>query len=786
MISTSNSSAGDQLRRAKSTSSAKTTSSGHKRLSTSIDPFLTRQQAETAAVQAYERARINDEPAPRPVPPKLERRRSQKAGRSEGSHFQDARKRSIAREGEGTRAKSSQSRHQRSMSRMRSQDLDGERVITRRRSIIPPATEIRQTQANPSSSMSTTGRHVRRRQSEYSDGSPAPRYSQTITDGHTSLQPAALHGGPSDGYGGNLANMSTFGAPEESFAPQTADFEQVPRGIPTTEHIPVPPISQTNRLKERKSFFGTFQKRRANAVVDNFDNSLPPFNRADHDVAAPIPTNVTTVAGIKVQQRSRNFSDSLKGRLKKVFRKNTKASITLPAQQVESREFHFSIRDTDVSEVDDTASVDFGDPFMTVAAENPKGTPVANLESARSGFSSAQQSDGKSRVTSWANSTVAGVSSIRSNHGPYATTFMPQAIKRVDSHHSLRKASSFFGRPIHSKLQRASKADLGGSEESQGLYAALQKRIRPSQSMDPVHGGASSTLKESVESRTTSALATVPSQRQYSQSMASVRSRAASTVRPVTPQGPVVQKIEVPSPVHEVLSPDVETDVDNTVIHHELDSSQSTPQSALKRRPATKAPPPSQDQLRRRMERSKNRWRSTLDERSAGPYYSNKIATMDDNPYELPSLSRTEPHATPEHDLPHHARVDDGILSVKADALSPSVYSRATDGASPRASTPEDVGLTTITITGREVTKYEISPAKPTRHGPRTGSKEWRRWLSDEMNNWNCDKKDFALPRNTLDSSVAEYAAARCGAGPEPEQVAVGRGSRPSSVSPVM
>ena len=94
MLSRSNSNAAERLRRAKSTSSAHTTFSGHHRTSTSIDPFVTRQHAEVAAAEAYRRAWQAPEPAQsdgREARPAPQRRRSQKTGRTEGSHFEDAR-----------------------------------------------------------------------------------------------------------------------------------------------------------------------------------------------------------------------------------------------------------------------------------------------------------------------------------------------------------------------------------------------------------------------------------------------------------------------------------------------------------------------------------------------------------------------------------------------------------------------------------------------------------------------------------------------------------------------
>ena len=52
----------------------------------------------------------------------------------------------------------------------------------------------------------------------------------------------------------------------------------------------------------------------------------------------------------------------------------------------------------------------------------------------------------------------------------------------------LRKKGSFFGGPVRNRLHRGSKAELAGSsEESAGLYNALQKRIRPFKSEYPIN-----------------------------------------------------------------------------------------------------------------------------------------------------------------------------------------------------------------------------------------------------------------------------------------------------------
>jgi hypothetical protein len=133
-------------------------------------------------------------------------------------------------------------------------------------------------------------------------------------------------------------------------------------------------------------------------------------------------------------------------------------------------------------------------------------------------------------------------------------------------------------------------------------------------------------------------------------------------------------------------------------------------------------------------------------------------ADIEDNPYELRSLSRTlqQPVSTSD-ELPHHARI--GINQSKIDmgerqVLSPSIYSRNSDGASPRPDTPVEQSGMIITITGREVRSYSISPQKRDARSekPVQASNEWRRWLSNEMSGWGggADSKEFMLPKTVI------------------------------------
>ena len=426
----------------------------------------------------------------------------------------------------------------------------------------------------------------------------------------------------------------------------------------------------------------------------------------------------------------------------------------LPAQHIEATHLHYPV--TTPLSTPTVRLEEQEDPFTVGARDNGSHLAVPDAHSTvESRHSSGEQSAAKSRVTSWTNSTVAGTWSTRDDVDDHDAADEQGRLKRVESSSTLRKARSFFGRPVKNKLRRASRLELRESEESTGLYSALQERIQPADSASQ----AAVSDAESQSVRVSSALDSLPS-RQRAESTISSRGGAggrwqAPTIRSVTPD-PAAYRLDIPSPVAEVMSPDAV----RPRSRQEDTNSDSTPKSQLHRRPAMKAPTPSKEQIERRMERCKNRWQSPLDELSPSATRPTRHA-MDENPYELRSLSRTlhQPLST---DLPHHARVGGNNKnhqqSNRPDVLSPSVYSRATDGESPGPDTP--AGGMIVTITGREVKSYAISPSKTEQAAERPihASNEWRRWLSDEMNGWDGSSapQDFVLPKSVLKESRAD------------------------------
>lgn len=746
------------MRRAKSTSSTHTSSSGHQRTRTSIDPFVTRQQAETAALEAYHRAREQEEPACadyRPVPPKLPRRRSQVSGRSEGSHLEDFRlgRRNSNSKKENVKKVKPAVPHQIS-AKTTIEGSEGDEISIRRRYVVPTNPRNRQ-MLSEHASIPSFGRHARRSEPGYANGSPIPRNSSEVKEQSSTLRLRTTRGEQSHGSTDNLSLLSNFGEANHCTS-STRDATQ--QGINSLDAARAKCLQDFHhhKLCERKSFMlAPLQKLRSATVTknsgSNFDTKLPPFNYTDELVPPPSIPPIISAPPIAAQKKSRNFSDSLKGRFKKVFRKPSRAPSGLPVQHIEAKDFRFSTYAT--PSISTTSRHD--DPFIAVSDQQSIATQEFKTASVSTRGSADEQSTAKSRVTSWTNSTIGDTLSTR-NGAEFADFDGEHAkMKRSDSLLTLRKTPSLFGRSIKSRLRRPSRAKLRGSDESAGLYSALQERIQPPKSVIQI-----SDVDQDSLSTTISALATLPSQQRANSSMSSNRRGLPPTIRSITPE-PNLYKLEIPSPVLEVLSPPAPT-VEPAVRSDE--HYDRNPRSHLQRRPAVKAPTPSKEQIARRMEKSKNRWQSPLDEMSPPPPTAGRAAMTEDNPYELRPLNRTLQQPVIGNDLPHHAKVAEKLPSTRYDVLSPSVYSRETNGDTPQPDSPVDKGDMMVTITGREVRSYSISPAKRGQQDERPvqGSADWRRWLSSEINGLNDSSglDEFSLPKTMLkDSEPARVSA---------------------------
>ncbi|KAI7557628.1 hypothetical protein KC317_g11511 [Hortaea werneckii] len=239
-----------------------------------------------------------------------------------------------------------------------------ERVITKKRSVIPP--NRRGGEAVGQGQFLTVPASVprtRKAQSVYTDGSPTPRHpSAHSRDRHSSLQRSSTPTATRDGYNGNLASLSNFGEPLDSTIRTFSSARPSIRKTQTDEELIALARDkclrdfQQKKPRERKSMLlAPFQRRRATlwqqSSNDGYDHELPPFNYAGNDALPPLPpplpppmptmdSALPTIAG-KAEKKSQMFSDTLKGRIKKAFRKTSKTPSEIPVQHVEAKQLHY-------------------------------------------------------------------------------------------------------------------------------------------------------------------------------------------------------------------------------------------------------------------------------------------------------------------------------------------------------------------------------------------------------------------------------------------------------------
>ena len=769
MLSRSNGNAGDRLRRVKSNSSVHTSSSGHQRSSTSTDPFVIRQQAEVAAVEAYHRARQNAEPSCqpyRPVPQRPQRRKSQVTGKTEGGHFEDARlgrSRSTSKRDSEAKTNVSRSRHSGSDFTSTSSN-DGDHVRFGKRSAILPVSFNGLAREHDVLFSPSANGFTRASQPACNDGSPVPRHGPTMQERSSRAGMQRLAADSNFKHQEHIADLSVFEAPPDGTHQGVKTPTTCAQRVHHDNYLDIVPSGaelrdfQPKKLRERKSFIlAPFQKRSFTNTQSHrgsgYDTSLLPFNFAGEQ-EPPLPPVEVHIPPVTIvdDSKGRKFSNSLKWRIKKVFRRTSRAPSGLPAQQIEAKHFHYTTSSPLSTPV--IQSEHDEDPFIAATDRVRLAAPELNVDSAGSQHSPSIQSNGRSRVTSWTNSTVTGTCGTRNEVNLSSTADEQGRLKRSGSLSSIRKASSIFGKPLMSRLRRPSRAHLRSSDESDDLYFALQERIH-----SPILEVTASRVDQPSNDKSLIDISGLPSQRKRAGLVFDGQSQwPAPTIRSVTPD-PLIGKVEKLSPLTEAVSPEGYHQSSPKRACQDEEASEPTPCSHLQRRPAMKASMPSKEQIEKRIQRSKNRWQSPLDEISSPEPKPMRKAMMDDNPYELRSLSRTLQHPIVENSLPHHARADERLINGRQDILSPSLYSHGSDCESPQPGTPIEQGGMVVTITGREVRSYSISPPKRDQHTYHAvqASGEWRRWLSDEMHGWDANilKDGFQLPKVEANGSLA-------------------------------
>jgi hypothetical protein len=452
---------------------------------------------------------------------------------------------------------------------------------------------------------------------------------------------------------------------------------------------------QVKRVHERRSgFLGTFGKRRSTMNVAHEAGSGECLDGITIDGSPTLlcptrpPPSIPVASEPHIASRPpRNFTSSLKGRFVNAFRRPSKtmsSQTSIPPQHVEAKDFQWTVKDYDLD-----ASMTMSG-IITAAGKNKPADSlmIDNVDlthdthtfaTAQKNVSATPNSTARSRITSWTNSTVAGTSTLRSRHlafddesheqeHPVRPATAPAHLPAPGEVPRVRKVSSFFGRPVHNRLRKSSKADLrDSSEQSKGLFDALQKRIRPKRSVQMIPAPDAEIRLEATTSVETFTRAMLPSQSRQNlrddaaegASITETVGRRAPTVRTVTPDQHVMTHsfaCDVFSPIEEVASPlEVEDRLESEPI--------------LVR--------PNRHQLMQRMQRAKNRWRDTLDAGEQGAPRRAKGAVAEGltrdiyphNPYVLTEYHPYDYSPAPEEsrDLPHHAQIPPALHASHSD-----------------------------------------------------------------------------------------------------------------------
>lgn len=253
--------------------------------------------------------------------------------------------------------------------------------------------------------------------------------------------------------------------------------DQYLRQIEQQRHKTQPSILNLGqRHKSQKAFRRTVRTSSTNSYGSAVGSAAP----------APMEPNIAKGLG----DRARSISSSLKTKLKRVFHRPSETQEVIPAQQLDARRPHFGDYKATSSGVEQRYE---GIPSPDVEAlrrissrESPlrnspvildKRSPAGSIRSARSDDSS---SNGKSRVTSWGNSTAANTMSsrqkrerkrlsvIQENGGPY------QPYPSVRQYGELDDVFTAFRKPARNNSVAGHKR---GMVDSQRIYSALQRRL---------------------------------------------------------------------------------------------------------------------------------------------------------------------------------------------------------------------------------------------------------------------------------------------------------------------
>ncbi|KAF2086353.1 hypothetical protein K490DRAFT_66906 [Saccharata proteae CBS 121410] len=769
MLSRAQTDAGTRLRRAKSSVSVHSQPRSSPRAEP-IDPVVAREHATAAALSAFERAYAVDRAnaaADRRYGPS--RQKSSASRTSQGSHFpsretsfrsgRDAAAAQRGRVSPKPRRPSHERKHARAFANVNTPHAAMRNEVNRPpkesfTSLPPPlplpAHVSPQVPSASTAPVTPIRQNVRKSRSMYNSlglGRNTSKARETASlDAHRYMSQA---------FDDKDLTMTTDYTTASSFTSPAADAKDAIKlaEIAAARDKYLQDFQQT-KLRSRPSFMTPFRKysgKHGPKSNVTYDDPLPESSEPMMDMSRlPI---------VKNEDKGRSISNSLKSKIKRVFRKTSNTSVGLPVQQVTASSMHFgdSVLPSPrpPSGVPFTGYGEFSKLPSVLPDTSPDPQSQSRVSSGGQARSDGEVSNTKSRVTSWTNSSAGNSISTRDSK---RLSIIPEngvGMLRRQASSLLRRAP--FKKPLHSQ---SIADDLDSSVDTQGVYTALKMRLQKA----GLEGDPSAeALDEGLADLGRTIHDTLPSQAPRVTSNPSKLHRVAkTTIRAVTPEDATSSHglSNITSNPPPTYSLPVESHFGPTSSRVRGDGSRDSPDDdesdlavpRIRLQRASKIVQPTEEQLAIRKNRADKRWQAPLEER--GPVFpkdTQRALSGADRPQKT-FLSRLKTGAgnpeTPERPFGQfESRSKDALahppgLPQLDTPLSPSVYSRDSDGESPvipnraiSGSTVDD-GLrgTAVIMSSPPVVSYPVgsSPPKKPSHSARS-SRDWRAWLSREV-----------------------------------------------------
>ncbi|KAF2439771.1 hypothetical protein P171DRAFT_476218 [Karstenula rhodostoma CBS 690.94] len=583
---------------------------------------------------------------------------------------------------------------------------------------------------------------------------------------------------------------------------------------------------QHRQVKHRPSLFlAPFKKRHDRAKSK--ERSLSGSSRSRQTPIEPTTESIDDFGIPKQKREKRSFSNSLKDKFKKVFRRTSNNTTTMPVQQIEAGRDYFnyqapaaalSSRTFDVLSPDDETLLRVRSRASSVERmPSPLARPGSqgsthSKGSNRSLYSETNVTHPSSRVTSWSDSSA-------------GNTLTQRDIKRLTViHESKDSISSDAERRLSSISLRRKTAPLPSISAFQDpmpvesllketstpvdpkrVFSALMKEIDSTQARNTQSGlsnvspGAESDV---FESSTTKELHAMASRELHSSASRECRTSTSSDQRPVSRRRPntaqskassirslgraLKSTIRTVTPIENKSSPILEQNQTGigsrpgtSASSHSTDTRKGITFASIAQKKHSRTNhstaedtqvqtivTPSARQLEQRLKRSNERWKTPLDEppKHGSFHYRSHARTISASHFAdaafhtpntvvgipaLPELEGDSPKETTPTELratPVNHASGTPRLNPLSSPLSPSIYSRGTDGMSilPNDSvmsfdgtqdhqSNDDSGSAVI-IASHAVKSYVIGTPSPRHKTVSTGSsKDWKAWLSREV-----------------------------------------------------